>query len=89
MKYERSGEHPAMEEQLHTEFRELRRMVNLDEREWWFKTRANQILDRSDPAHTFQFFEGWFTGFKNRYKISLRRPTNTAQNHLMIKKGLL
>ena len=62
MKYERSGEHPAMEEQLHTEFRELRRK-GIKIKGWRFKTRAKQILDTSDPAHTFQFSEGWFTGF--------------------------
>ncbi len=62
VKHKRSGEHPAMEEQLHTEFRELRRK-GIKIKGWRFKTRAKQILDTSDPAHTFQFSEGWFTGF--------------------------
>ena len=78
VKFDRRGEHPAMEEQLHKEFRELRRK-GMKVKGWWFKTRAKQILDSSDPGHAFQFSEGWFTNFKNRYKISLRCPTNTAQ----------
>lgn len=78
MRYDRRGEHPAMEGQLHEEFRELRR-TGIKVKGWWFKTRAKQILELNDPASTFKYSEGWFTNFKRRYKISLRRPTNTAQ----------
>ena len=78
VKFERNAEFPAMEEQLHKEFRELRRR-GIKVKGWWFKTRAKQILESANPNNTFKFSQGWFARFKNRYKISLRRPTNTAQ----------
>ena len=65
-----------MEEQLHTEFRELRRRGVLV-KGWWFLTRGKQLLPENDSG--FKFSKGWFNRFKRRYKISLRRPTNTAQ----------
>ena len=37
----------------------------------------------------WKFSKGWFNRFKRRYKISFRRPTNTAQNSQMIKKKQL
>ena len=67
-----------MEEKLHSEFRELRRK-GLKVKAWWFKSRAKQILLSTHPGSTFKFSNGWFTRFKKRYKISLRRPTNTSQ----------
>ncbi len=67
-----------MEEQLHKEFRELRRK-GAKVKVWWFKTRAKQILESTHPGNDFKFSQGWFSRFKNRYKISFRRPTNTAQ----------
>lgn len=69
--------HPCME-QLHKEFRELRRK-GVKVKGWWFKVHAKSILESTNPDVTFKYSEGWFTGFKNRYKISFRRPTNTAQ----------
>ena len=80
VKFERSAEYPDMEECLHKEFRELRRK-GLKVKAWWFKRRAKKILQSTDPnkAESFTFSDGWFTRFKSRYKISLRRPTNTAQ----------
>ncbi len=75
-----------MEEQLHKEFLELgQRGVKV--KGWWFKTRARQILEAqstctttdSNQSHTFKFSLGWFTRFKARHRISLRKPTNTAQ----------
>lgn len=78
MKFERSAEFPAMEEQLHKEFRELRQR-GIKVKGWWFKSRAKQILESSDPTNSFKYSEGWFSRFKSRYRISLRRPTNTAQ----------
>ena len=48
---------------------------------WWFKARAKAILSTTHPNNTFKYSEGWFTRFKKRYKISLRRPTNKAQKH--------
>ena len=65
-----------MEEQLHTEFRELRRR-GVRVKGWWFLTRGKQLLPENDSG--FKFSKGWFNHFKRRYKISLRRPTNTAQ----------
>ena len=78
VKFERSAEFPVMEEQLHKEFRELRRR-GVKVKGWWFKSRAKQILASIEPNASFQFSEGWFVRFKRRYRISLRRPTNTAQ----------
>ena len=46
---------------------------------WWFKSCAGQILDSTHPDNTFKYSLEWFTCFKTRYKISLRRATNTAQ----------
>ena len=69
-----------MEEQLHAEFRELRRK-GLKVKVWWFKARAKAILSTTHPNNTFKYSEGWFTRFKKRYKISLRRSTNKAQKH--------
>ena len=67
-----------MEEQLHKEFRELRRR-GLKVKRWWFQARAKQILEERNPQSSFKFSNGWFSRFKKRYRISLRRPTNTAQ----------
>ena len=78
MKFDRRAEFPTMEEQLHKEFRELRRK-GFKVKGWWFKARVKQILESTHPATTFKYSEGWFTRFKDRYKISFRRPTNTAQ----------
>ena len=79
MKFDKKGEYPDMEEQFHQEFRELRRR-GIKVKAWWLKTRAKQILQSTNPSSSFKFSDGWFTGFKKRYRISLRRPTNTAQN---------
>ena len=65
-----------MEEQLHTEFRELRRR-GIRVKGWWFLTRDKQLLPENDSG--FKFSKGCFNHFKMRYKISLKLPTNTAQ----------
>ena len=80
VKFDRRAEYPEMEEQLHAEFRELRRK-GLKVKVWWFKARAKAILSTTHPNNTLKYSEGWFTRFKKRYKISLRRPTNKAQKH--------
>ena len=67
-----------MEEQLHKEFRELRRK-GVKVKAWWFKARAKKILESHPNACTFKYSDGWFTRFKCRYNISFRKPTNTAQ----------
>ena len=57
MKFDRTGEHPAMEEQLHTEFRELRRR-GMKVKGWWFRSRAKQIMESSSPGAAFKFSDG-------------------------------
>ena len=68
-----------MEEHLHQEFRELRRR-GIKVKAWWLKTRAKQILQSTNPSSSFKLSDGWFTGFKKRYRISLRRPTTPPTN---------
>ena len=46
---------------------------------WWFKLRAKQILEDVEPDSNFSFSDGWFKGFKKRFRISVRRATNTCQ----------
>ena len=77
-----------MEEQLHKEFRELRRK-GIKVKGWWFKARAKRILESAHPDAGFKYSEGWFTRFKKRYKISFRRPTNTAQRAPTDKEGAI
>ena len=83
--FDRRAEYLDMEEKLHSEFRELRRK-GLKVKAWWFKNRAKQILLSTNPGCTFKCSNGWFTRFKRQYKISLRRPTNTAQQHASSKE---
>ena len=78
VKFDRRSQFPAMEEQLHKEFRELRRK-GVKVKAWWFKARAKKILESHPNACTFKYSDGWFTRFKCRYNISFRKPTNTAQ----------
>ena len=78
VKFDRRSQFPAMKEQLHIEFRELRRK-GVKVKAWWFKARAKKILESHPNACTFKYSDGWFTRFKCRYNISFRKPTNTAQ----------
>lgn len=71
------GTHHIMEELLHQEFTELRRK-GLKVKAFWFRTRAKQLLEELEPGTAFSFSSGWFDGFKTRFSISLRRPTNIA-----------
>lgn len=87
LKFERSAEFPAMEAQLHKEFRELRQR-GITVKGWCFKSRAKQILESSDSTNSFKYSEGWFFRFKSRYRISLCRPTNTAQRQPDEKEAL-
>ena len=59
VKFERSAKFPAMEEQLHKEFRELRRR-GIKVKGWWFKSRAKQLLELSNPNNSFVYSDGWF-----------------------------
>ena len=77
-----------MEAQLIEEFRELRRK-GLKVKGYWFKIRAKQILAQLKPEAQFAFSDGWFTGFKQRNNLSLRRATNTAQQPRTDKVSML
>jgi hypothetical protein len=58
--------------------KELRKK-GLKVKRWWFLLKAKSILKELDPEATFKFSDDWFTRFKQRHRISLRRTTNTAQ----------
>ena len=77
-KHDRPAKYPDVEERLYREYRGLRRK-GLKVKGWWFRTRAKAILQELYPDETFQFSNSWFTGFKTRSRISLRRGTNTCQ----------
>ena len=78
MKHTAKGEHHEMEAALYQKYKELRRK-GLKVKGYWFKLRARQLLTEMNPETSFKFSDGWFTAFKTRYKISLRRRTNTSQ----------
>ena len=48
-------------------------------KEWWFRSRAKQLMQELYPKAEFTMSNSWFQNFKHRFHISLRRPTNTAQ----------
>ena len=48
-------------------------------KEWWFRSRAKQLMHELYPKAEFTMSNSWFQNFKHRFHISLRRPTNTAQ----------
>ena len=76
VQFRRSMEHPDVEEILYKEYKELRRR-GLKVKGWWFKTRGEQLLQSMSPhPGEFKFSE---SGFKRRFKLSLRRPTHRAQ----------
>ena len=78
VKFDRKSKYPDVEEELYCEYRNLRRQ-GLKVKGFWFKTRARQLLQQKHPEELFQFSDSWFDGFKTRYKISFRRPTNVCQ----------
>ena len=62
----------------------LRNSRNLREKgvkvkEWWFRSRCKQLMAELHPGVEFKMSNHWFDRFKSRYDISLRRPTNAAQ----------
>ena len=85
---DRPAMHPEVEAALHAEFREMRQK-GLKVKGYWFKLRARQLLEEKEPGATFQFSNRWFDRFKARHKISLRRPTNTAQTPASDKESLI
>ena len=81
-----------MEDKLYEEYRSLQQQ-GVKVKGWWFKTRVKQLLQKtqveSEAESQFKFSNAWFSGFKRRYKISLRRPTNKAQHIPTDKRELI
>jgi len=73
--FNRTAEHPGLEEVLYKKYRKLRQH-GLKVKGWWFRTTGKQLLESGD---TFKFSNQWFHGFKKHYNICLRRPTRKAQ----------
>ena len=78
VQFQRTAEHPDIEETLYKEYRGSRQS-GLKVKGWWFKTRGEQLLQSISPHCNFKFSSNWFDGFKRCYKISLRHPTHKAQ----------
>ena len=53
------------------------------------QSKSKEYLESTDSGATFKYSDGWFTRFKRQYKISLRRPTNTAQKQPSEKEVLI
>ncbi len=84
----RTAQYPDMEAELHKEFKELREK-GLKVKGWWFHLRARQLLSKMHPQAQFQFSSAWFDGFKSRYDISLRAPTNCHHKSAEDKRDLV
>lgn len=69
---------PDVEEKLMEEFKEIRKN-GLKVKQYWFKTRAHQLMKEMHPGDNFSFSPGWFDRFKSCNDISYRRATNIAQ----------
>ena len=76
--FSRQACHPEMEEKLYDEYKQLRRK-GLKVKKWWFLLRAKAILKELKPEATFCFSNEWFSAFRRRHRITLRRGTNTCQ----------
>ena len=70
--------YPDMEKRLHDEFTAMREK-GMKVKEWWFRSRAKQLMQELYPKAEFTMSNSWFQKFKHRFHISLRRPTNTGQ----------
>ena len=89
VKFDRTALFPGMEDTSYEEYRSLRQR-GVKVKGWWFKTRAKQLLqDTREEESQFKFSNAWFSGFKRRYKIRLRRPTNKAQHIPTDKRELI
>ena len=84
----RKCQFPDLEEELYRDYKKLQRQ-GLKVKGFWFRARAKQLLQQMHPDATFQFSESWFDRFKNRHRISLRRPTNVAQKPAEGKRGAI
>ena len=67
-----------MEKRLHDEYKYLRKQ-GLKVKSCWFRAKAKELLSIICPDAKFAFSEAWFTRFKDRFGISLRRATNVCQ----------
>ena len=68
------------------EFQELR-LKGLRVTGYWFKIHAKQLAEELEPGTRFVVSEGWFSRFKARHSVSLRRPTNASQKPARDKEG--
>jgi len=80
--------YPEMERQLYLEYKELRKQ-GLKVKGYWFRVRAKQIMEVTNPESSACFSNSWFDGFKQRHKISLRRATNVSQKPAEDKRGTI
>ena len=78
VKFSRKCRFPELEEALYDEYKKLCKQ-GIKVKGFWFKTRAKQLLEKMEPGTNFKFSNAWFTGFKSRHRISLRRVTNVSQ----------
>ena len=74
----RKAFYPDMEKRLYAEFTAMRDK-GMKVKEWWFRSRTKQLMEEMYPKAEFTMSDSWFQNFKFRFRISLRRPTNTAQ----------
>ena len=80
--------YPEMEQQLYLEYKQLRKQ-GLKVKGYWFRVRAKQIMEVTNPEASACFSNSWFDGFKQRHKISLRRATNISQKPAEDKRGAI
>ena len=81
--------HPEIETRLYQEYKELRKK-GIKVKGYWFRIRAKQILEVTNPDLTTACFSNsWFDGFKQRHRISLRRATNVSQRPADDRRGAI
>ena len=80
--------YPEMERQLYLEYKQLRKQ-GLKVKGYWFRIRAKQIIEATNPESSACFSNSWFDGFKQRHKISLRRAINVSQKPAEDKRGAI
>ena len=79
--------YPETERQLYLEYKQLCKQ-GLKVKGYWFRIRAKQIIEATNPESSACYSNSWFDGFKQRHKISLRRATctNVSQSQLKIRE---
>ena len=86
--YVRPPLYPEMEQQLYLEYKQLHKQ-GLKVKGYWFRVRAKQIMEVTNPESSACFSNSWFDGFKQLHKISLRRATNVSQKPAEAKRGAI